>query len=206
MQARINRRALRSLTLIFLCVGGFLGAFPLFGLHINLSPSHVPVGLWRSVSTGERGSGLTNPLGGTNPLGLANPSGLTNPLAVGDVVAFDVQEFYAERPEVREDRMTFIVPTLLKRVAALPGSVIDRDGGNITIDGVPYRAPIIDESWVKVRYPIVVPDGCVWLMAEVESVDPEGLVDPRANAYDSRYHGPLPVKLIKWKAEPLLVR
>jgi type IV secretory pathway protease TraF len=39
----------------------------------------------------------------------------------------------------------------------------------------------------------VVPEGTVWLMADV------------ATAYDSRYHGPLPARLVKEKNVPLWV-
>ena len=115
-------------------------------------------------------------------------------LEIGDVIAYDKDEFYEAVPRAREDRMIFRAPRVIKQIAALPGAFIERSGGAIAIDGVLYgKACISDESWVKVNYPLVVPDGTVWLMADT------------LDSYDSRYHGPFPAGLVKEKLTPVLI-
>jgi type IV secretory pathway protease TraF len=113
---------------------------------------------------------------------------------VGDTIAYDIDEFYALCPQVREERMNFIAPRILKTVAGLPGALIEMSGDIVTINGTAYpRARVAGGSWRKVEYPLVVPEGTVWLMANSET------------AYDSRYHGPLPENIIKEKMVPILV-
>jgi type IV secretory pathway protease TraF len=163
---RINRKELGRVTLLLFCAGGLVALFPLFGLRINTSSSHVPVGIWRAYPAGSIG--------------------------VGDVVTYDVHDFFRAVPRVREERLVFRTPRFLKRVAALPGALIERSGDLVLIDKTAH-AKIADESWCKVDYPLVVPKGTVWIMADSE------------RAWDSRYHGPLPVALVREKNKPLLV-
>ncbi|MDR3280495.1 MAG: S26 family signal peptidase [Synergistaceae bacterium] len=165
---RVDRKSARKVALLAVCVMSPVAVFSVMDLRINLTASHVPAGIW-----------------------MAHPP---DELEVGDVIDYDKDEFYAARPEVSEDRMIFAVPVVIKRVGALPGAVVARSGDALTIDGTLYsESRIGDESWRKVDYPLVVPDGCVWLMAN------------SATAYDSRYHGPVPVNLIREKLTPVLV-
>jgi type IV secretory pathway protease TraF len=165
---KADRRAAGVVALLAICFIGPAVLFCAMGLRINLTASHVPAGIWIART----------------------PDGLK----VGDVVDYNKDEFYALIPEVSEDRMIFAVPVVIKRIAALPGASIARSGDVLTIDGTPYsEARIGDESWRKVDYPLVVPEGMVWLMAD------------SPNAYDSRYHGPLPAGLIREKLEPVFV-
>lgn len=86
--------------------------------------------------------------------------------------------------------------TLLKRVIATEGQTVDLVDGKVMVDGEvldePYtngkpsypldrHAPGID----GVSFPLVVPEGHVWLMG-----------DNRTNSLDSRYYGPIPVSTI----------
>jgi type IV secretory pathway protease TraF len=168
MALKVDRKGLRGASLFIIPVCGLVLLFPAFGLRINLTPSHVPVGLWRAYPA--------------------------DSVSAGDVITFDVYDLFFESPQVYDERMNFESSKLLKRVAALPGSVIERSGDTVLIDGQELRSAIImKDSWCRVEYPLVVPDGTVWLMADSET------------AFDSRYHGPLPVRLIREKNKPVLV-
>jgi type IV secretory pathway protease TraF len=165
---KFDRKNLVNVTAILALAAAAVAAFGVLGLRINLTPSHVPVGIWRASAPENIG--------------------------VGDVIWYDVNEFYAAVPQVREERMRFRSGRILKKVAALPGSLVEMSGDAVAIDGGGYpNAVVADRSWVKVEYPLVVPHGAVWLMADVRG------------AYDSRYHGPVPMNLIKEKCEPVIV-
>jgi type IV secretory pathway protease TraF len=166
---RFDRKNLVNVTAILALAAATIAAFGFLNLRINLTPSHVPVGIWRA----------------------APPENIE----VGDVIRYDVSEFYAVMPQVREERMNFRSERILKRVAALPGSLVEMSGDAIVIDGGEYPNAVVasDRSWIKVEYPLVVPGDSVWLMADVKG------------AYDSRYHGPVPINLIKEKCEPVVV-
>lgn len=168
---KFDRRACRNAALLILSAAMVVMLFRASGLRINISPSHVNVGLWRAA-----------------------PVTAGDELKIGDVIAYDKEKFYEAVPGAREDRMIFRAPRVIKQIAALPGAFIERSGGAIAIDGMLYgEARISDESWVKVNYPLVVPDGTVWLMADT------------LDSYDSRYHGPLPECLVKEKLTPVFM-
>jgi type IV secretory pathway protease TraF len=166
---RFDRKNLVNAAAILALAVAPIAAFGVLNLRINLTPSHVPVGIWR-----------------------ASPP---ENIDAGDVIIYNVNEFYAVMPGVREERMRFRSGRILKRVAALPGSLVEMSGDAIVIDGGEYPNAVVasDRSWIKVEYPLVIPRGSVWLMADVKG------------AYDSRYHGPLPINLIKEKCEPVIV-
>jgi type IV secretory pathway protease TraF len=165
---RVNKRELKNVAGLVFCAVGLAALFFLLRLRINVSSSHVPAGIWR-----------------------AHP---VDAIDVGDVVTYDVRDFYRASPRIHETRLRFATPRIIKRVAALPGALIERSGDAVSIDGKEYpRAKIVDESWCAVDYPLVVPEGSVWLMADAE------------RAWDSRYHGPLPADLIREKNTPVLV-
>ncbi|MDR1943409.1 MAG: S26 family signal peptidase [Synergistaceae bacterium] len=168
MSLKVDRKGLRSVSFLVISVCGVVLLFPILGLRINLTSSHVPVGLWRAYPA--------------------------DSVSVGDVITFDVYDLFFESPQVYDERMKFDSSKLLKKVAALPGAVIERSGDLVIIDGKELQgAKIMKNSWCRVEYPLVVPDGAVWLMADSET------------AFDSRYHGPLPVRLIREKNKPVLV-
>jgi type IV secretory pathway protease TraF len=145
-------------------IGVFINAY---GVRINLTDSHVSKGLWKAVTA--------------------------DTIKVGDVIVFDIREFYKANPSLQDSRIRFVSPFLMKRVAAVAGSIIERSGDVVVIDGVEFRqSKIQDDSWLKTSYPLKVPVNTVWIMADKEF------------SYDSRYHGPLSLDLVREKAIPLL--
>jgi type IV secretory pathway protease TraF len=165
---KFDRRGFRNVVLILSCAAVVVVLFHVCGLRVNFTPSHVPVGLWRALPA--------------------------DSISVGDVVSYDIYDLYFAEPQVYEERMRFFHSRLIKKVAALPGSVVELSGDVVVIDGTEFsKAQIADDSWRKVDYPLVVPEGAVWIMADV------------TNAYDSRYHGPLPISMIREKCEPVVV-
>ncbi|MCL2009887.1 MAG: S26 family signal peptidase [Synergistaceae bacterium] len=165
---KFDPRAARNVALLLFVPGSVFALFFALNLRINLSASHVGVGIWRAFPAAS--------------------------IDVGDVVAYDKDEFYAAYPHVREDRMKLPSPVLIKRVAAMPGALIELSGDFVIINGAYWaEARILDDSWRKVEYPLMVPEGTVWLMADVRG------------AYDSRYHGPVPLRLTRKKLKPILV-
>jgi type IV secretory pathway protease TraF len=168
MRPRFDGRACRRVAALAACFAAPVAIFYAAGLRINFTPSHVPAGIWR-----------------------ARPA---DKLQTGDVIAYDKDEFYAAVPEAAEERMKFAAPRVIKKIAALPGAFVERSGDAVAIDGVLYpEARIADETWRKVDYPLVVPEGTVWLMADA------------FNSYDSRYHGPRPSRLVKEKLSPVWI-
>jgi|GEM_PF-3809986 len=148
------------------------------GIRINLTDSHVPVGLWRTVHH------------------------TPDSLQVGDIVTFDIYKHYLSQLKVYDEKLSFVVtvtPIMMKRIAALPGSLIERSEDHLLIDGVmyenaPIRPPYFDKSDpCKVEYPVIVPPLCVWIMADTFS------------AYDSRYYGVVSMDIIEAKVKKVLV-
>jgi type IV secretory pathway protease TraF len=167
---KVDKKALRNVTALAVCAGAVVALFWSLGLRINLTSSHVPIGLWRAY-----------------PVASVD-------IRAGDVITYDIREFYAAEPRIADERMSFEVPRIMKKVAALPGALIELSGDRMVVDGKEYsRTRLARKSWRRVDYPLVVPEGTVWLMADVFT------------AYDSRYHGPLPVRLVKEKNEPLWI-
>jgi type IV secretory pathway protease TraF len=165
---KFDHRAARNVTLLILLLSVVFVLFYALNLRINLSKSHVDVGIWRTL-----------PLIDLN---------------VGDVIIYDKDEFFSVYPHVREDRMRFVASAVIKRVAAMSGALIELSGDQVMIDGRLYtEARILYDSWRKVEYPLSVPEGTVWLMADSE------------RAYDSRYHGPVPLCVIREKLEPVFI-
>ena len=92
---------------------------------------------------------------------------------------------------------TFINPedpseTLIKRVIATEGQVIDLRDGDVYVDGVKLDEPYTHgqrtdpmRSTAGVTYPYTIPEGCFWAMG-----------DNRGNSGDSRVFGAVPVDSI----------
>lgn len=90
--------------------------------------------------------------------------------------------------------------TLVKRVIATEGQVVDLVDGKVVVDGEP-----LDESYAQgssypldsyaenldgpLSYPITVPEGCLWVMG-----------DNRENSADSRYFGPVSASSVSSRA------
>lgn len=110
--------------------------------------------------------------------------------------------YYFRAPQVGEV-VTFADPedpetTLIKRVIATEGQVVDLVDGAVVVDGVALDEPYVEGKpsdpiarhaknlTESVSYPLTVPEGCLWVMG-----------DNRTNSLDSRYFGPVDVSSIR---------
>lgn len=121
----------------------------------------------------------------------------------GDLLIGEKVTLHFESPKVG-DVVTFESPvaegvTLIKRVVATEGQVIDLKDGKLYVDGVeqdePYTEGKATESLsdisgsAGITYPYTVPEGCIFVMG-----------DNRTNSLDSRYFGPVSVDAVSSKA------
>lgn len=121
----------------------------------------------------------------------------------GDLLIGEKVTLHFESPKVG-DVVTFESPvaegvTLIKRVVATEGQVIDLTDGKLYVDGVeqdePYTEGKATESLsdisgsAGITYPYTVPEGCIFVMG-----------DNRTNSLDSRYFGPVSVDAVSSKA------
>ncbi|MDR3354212.1 MAG: hypothetical protein LBO21_04185 [Synergistaceae bacterium] len=121
MRQKFDSKALGIVSLMLAVSGGLVCAAYATGIRINLSSSHVGAGIWRAVRVDN--------------------------IAVGDVIGYNKDEFYARMPAVSEDRMIFKAPMVIKKVAALAGAVIELSGDAVVIDGVMHpNARIYDDT------------------------------------------------------------
>ena len=132
------------------------------------------------------------------------PSGsMEDTIIPGDMVFSEKISYYMREPEPG-DIVTFIDPedpkrTLIKRVIALEGQVVDLQNGIVYVDGVPLDEPYTDgkESWplvktapgVDITYPYTVPEDHIWVMG-----------DNRTSSQDSRYFGAVPIDSVTGRA------
>jgi type IV secretory pathway protease TraF len=164
---KVNKKNLRNVTIILTIFVLTVTALRHSGLIINLSDSHVPVGVYMGYPPDN--------------------------VAVGDIVMFNIRDLFRMDSQL-DGGLDLHFPQLIKKVAALPGAVIERSGDMIIIDGKPFgKARIVHERLCKVTYPRTVPDGYVWLMAD------------KVFAYDSRYYGEVPIEIILSKDYPVLI-
>lgn len=88
---------------------------------------------------------------------------------------------------------------LVKDVGALPGDVMTRQGDLVFRNGIEMPLSTIhavNSNGEKIDcadYPVVVPDGHIWLNSRHE------------RGYDSRYFGPVPIQHVIGKVKPLWV-
>lgn len=134
------------------------------------------------------------------------PTGsMLDTIQLGDRLVCEKVTLHWSSPK-QGDIVTFADPdgsgvTLIKRVIATEGQVVDLQGGFVFVDGVKLdeeyteerpsfpldgHAPNLTED---VSYPYTVPAGHVWVMG-----------DNRTNSLDSRYFGAVPVSSITSKA------
>jgi signal peptidase I len=132
------------------------------------------------------------------------PSGSMIPtIEIGDRVLANKFIYRFRDPRVGEivvlDDPTGSVPTLIKRVIATEGQVVDIVDGRVIVDGVPLDEPYTHGRPTEpqtVPMPYTVPEDSVWLMG-----------DNRTNSQDSRYFGAVPVSEVRglafWRFWPL---
>lgn len=133
------------------------------------------------------------------------PTGsMLNTIQLNDRVWSEKVSYRFRNPEVGEV-VLFSSPvekdvTLLKRVIATEGQTVDLVDGKVVVDG-----QVLDEPYTEdrpsypldrhapgiepVSYPLVVPEGHLWLMG-----------DNRTNSLDSRYYGPIPTSSVVARA------
>lgn len=110
------------------------------------------------------------------------------------------------RDPVPGDIVTFEDPdgsgvTIIKRVIATEGQVVDLQDGYVLVDGMLLDEPYVlgkpsyplnghsDNLEENVTFPYTVPAGCIWVMG-----------DNRTNSLDSRYFGAIPLDSVTSKA------
>lgn len=132
------------------------------------------------------------------------PSGSMIPeIEIGDRVLANKFIYRFTDPEPGDivvlDDPTGSVPTLIKRVIATEGQVVDLDDGKVIVDGVTLDEPYTfgkPSEPQTVPMPYTVPDDAVWLMG-----------DNRTNSQDSRYFGAVQLSKVRgqafWRFWPL---
>lgn len=134
------------------------------------------------------------------------PSGsMLETIQLGDRLVGEKVTLHWQAP-VPGDIVTFNDPdgsgsTLIKRVIATSGQVVDLSDGYVLVDGVPLNEQYVQgkPSYAldghatnlseNVSYPYTVPEGHVWVMG-----------DNRTNSLDSRYFGAIPLSSVTSKA------
>lgn len=131
------------------------------------------------------------------PYVVPSPS-MESTLLVGDVFLGEKWDVAARPPEPGEV-VTFLDPrgsgqTLVKRVVAVAGQVVDVRDGTLWVDGErlaePYaRGRTLELEGSAQAFPQTVPEGCVWVMG-----------DNREDSLDSRAYGPVRVGSVTSRA------
>ena len=132
------------------------------------------------------------------------PSGsMEETIMTGDMVFSEKISYYL-RPPAQGDIVTFSDPevagrTLIKRVIATSGQVVDLINGSVYVDGKKLDEPYTNGKRsfpltrtarnVEISFPYTVPEGCVWVMG-----------DNRTSSQDSRYFGAVPTSSITGRA------
>lgn len=126
-------------------------------------------------------------------------------IQLGDRLIGEKVSYYQRSPQQGEI-VTFKDPvdprvTLIKRVIATEGQVVELIDGTVYVDGEALDEPYINGAVTEpidrhartldedVSYPYIVPEGYVWLMG-----------DNRGNSLDSRYFGAVPTKDVMARA------
>ena len=131
------------------------------------------------------------------------PSGsMQDTIQIGDRVFSEKITYYGRSPEPGEI-ITFDDPltsgqTLIKRVIAVAGDVVELHDGFVYVNGKKLDEPYTEgkESWelvpapgLTIEYPYTVPADHLWVMG-----------DNRTNSGDSRYFGAIPVSSVSGHA------
>ncbi len=132
------------------------------------------------------------------------PSGSMERTIMTNDRVFSEKVSYYFRTPAKGDIVTFADPevpgrTLIKRVIATEGQVVDIRDGSLFIDGVAQDEPyVLGKPTNKLSYmrpglaltfPFTVPKGNIWVMG-----------DNRTASQDSRYFGAVPVSSVSGKA------
>lgn len=167
---KFNKQNFQNIIYITLVIGAvytlIFWTLSLNNILINWSPSHVPVGLYQIIDTS------------------------ASSYAVGDIILFNIDDLYQIYPELRDTQSKTISQTFVKIVGAAAGDQVSEIGNRVVINGQTLNNAIIykhydnGEPRCKIRYPLTVPDGHVWLITDTEF------------SFDSRYYGPVPEKII----------
>jgi signal peptidase I len=137
------------------------------------------------------------------PFIIPTPS-MADTIGINDIVLGEKVSYRFTKPK-RGDIVTFNDPrdrgiTLIKRVIATEGEVIDLRNGTVYIDNEALDEPYTDGARTEplpqatdmieeISYPYTIPEGHVWVMG-----------DNRSNSKDSRYFGPIPVSDVTTRA------
>jgi len=134
------------------------------------------------------------------------PSGsMLETIQLGDRLVGEKVTLHWSDP-VAGDIVTFNDPdgsgtTLIKRVIATEGQVVDLQDGYVLVDGKVMSEPYVlgkptyaldghaSNLSENVTFPYIVPSGCLWVMG-----------DNRTNSLDSRYFGAIPIDSVTSKA------
>lgn len=170
-----NKRNFQNIIYITLTIGAIYSLiFWLLSrnnLVINWTPSHVPVGLYQIVDT---------------------PKSFN---AIGDIILFSIDELYHVYPELTDTQSKTVSRTFIKIVGAVTGDHISKIDNKVAVNGKILNNAVIHSNYdngeprCKIQYPLVVPDGHVWLITDTEF------------SFDSRYYGPVPEKIISAKVK-----
>lgn len=128
-------------------------------------------------------------------------SSMEDTIQIGDRVFSEKISYYGRDPQPGEV-VTFDDPlkentTLIKRVIAVGGDVVDLQDGKVLVNGQALDEPYtqgkpsdpLDVTGVEVEFPYTVPNGYLWVMG-----------DNRTNSADSRYFGAIPVSSVSGHA------
>jgi type IV secretory pathway protease TraF len=115
--------------------------FEKMNLRINISGSHVPVGIYRAYPVDE--------------------------LRTGDIIIFNINDLYSYDNGLYDEKVKTLSPRHIKIIAALAGTKIERSGDIVIVGGKPFEnALIVRDEIRKAEYPVVVRDSHIWLMAD----------------------------------------
>jgi signal peptidase I len=128
------------------------------------------------------------------------PSGsMLETIQIDDYVISERVTYYTQDPQPGQI-VTFIDPanedqTLIKRVIATEGDVVDMHEGAVYVNGEKLDEPYTNGkpsyplpntlNNMSITYPYTVPEGCMWVMG-----------DNRTNSADSRYFGAVPMSSV----------
>lgn len=117
------------------------------------------------------------------------------PLGVWRIQKIDISELRrGDSVAINRTAVPYARTHLMKDVGALPGDVMTREGNVVCRNGEPLPLSTIQDAKLRgekidcIQYPVVVPEGHIWLCSRHE------------RGYDSRYFGAVPAQAVLGKA------